>query len=114
LELLARLGLADRLHALPHGKIRDLRLRTKTRTLTLGDLGRLRTPYPYVMMLPQAKLLELLTDEAGRFPHFRLVMRANVQRLVEAAGAGRGGRSRRPANPRHAGPPGLTLGAGGP
>src|SRR5262249_10504590 len=60
LELLAQLGLADRLHALPHGKIRDLRLRTRTRTFTLGDLGRLRTPYPYVMMLPQAKLLELL------------------------------------------------------
>src|SRR5438270_13427982 len=44
LELLAQLGLADRLHALPHSKVRALRLRTKTRTFTLADLGRLRTP----------------------------------------------------------------------
>src|SRR5207248_9707910 len=53
LELLAQLGLADRLHTLPHSKVRALRLRTKTRTFTLADLGRLRTPYPYVMVLPQ-------------------------------------------------------------
>ena len=41
LELLAQLGLADRLHALPHGTVRALRLHTKTRTFTLGDLSRL-------------------------------------------------------------------------
>src|SRR5205807_9011697 len=57
LELLAQLGLADRLHALPHGKVRTLRLRTPTQTYTLADLGRLRTPFPYVMILPQALLL---------------------------------------------------------
>src|SRR4029077_14935694 len=86
LELLAQLGLSDRVHALPHGKVRTFRLRTKTQAFTLADLGRLRTPFPYVMMLPQAKLLELLTDEARRYPHFRLVMRAKVQRLVEGDG----------------------------
>src|SRR5262245_2720734 len=113
LELLAQLGLADRLHALPHGKIRDLRLRTRTRTFTLGDLGRLRTPYPYVMMLPQAKLLELLTDEARRFPHFRLVMRANVKRLVEADGAVRGVRYRDPEDRWHEVRADLTVAADG-
>src|SRR2546421_8335511 len=90
LELLAQLGLSDRVHALPHGKVRTFRLQTKTQTFTLADLSRLRTPFPYIMMLPQAKLLELLTGEARRYPHFRLVMRANVQRLVEVDGAVRG------------------------
>jgi 2-polyprenyl-6-methoxyphenol hydroxylase-like FAD-dependent oxidoreductase len=94
LELLAQLGLADRLHAMPHSKARTLQLRTRTRTFSLADLGRLRTPYPYVMILPQVKLLQLLTDEARRYPHFQLVMRANVQRLVEADGAVRGVRYR--------------------
>src|SRR3954468_17263179 len=42
LELLAQLGLADRLHALPHSKLRAMRLRTPTRTFTLAQLGRLR------------------------------------------------------------------------
>src|SRR5262245_18322989 len=94
LELLGQLGLADRLHALPHAKVRAMRLRTKTRTFTLADVGRLRTPFPYVMVLPQARLLELLTEEARRFPHFRLVLRANVQRLVEDGGVVRGVRYR--------------------
>jgi 2-polyprenyl-6-methoxyphenol hydroxylase-like FAD-dependent oxidoreductase len=94
LELLAQLGLADRLHALPHGTVHALRLRTKTRTYTLADLSRLRTPYPYVMVLPQAKLLELLADAGRQFPTFRLVMRANVQRLVESDGVVRGVRYR--------------------
>src|SRR5437773_7300224 len=84
LELLAQLGLAERLHQLPHGKVRALRLRTKEGTVTLAELGRLRTPFPYIMMLPQARLLELLTDEARRLPHFRLVLHANVQRLVRS------------------------------
>jgi 2-polyprenyl-6-methoxyphenol hydroxylase-like FAD-dependent oxidoreductase len=113
LELLAQLGLADRLHALPHSKVRALRLRTKTQTFTLADLGRLRTPYPYVMILPQAKLLELLTDEARRFPHFRLLMRANVQRLVEADGAVRGVRYRDPENRWHEVRADLTVAADG-
>src|SRR5881398_1050436 len=66
LELLAQLGLAERVHALPHSKVRAFRLKTKTRMYTLAELGRLNTPYPYVMILPQAKLLQLLTDEAQR------------------------------------------------
>jgi 2-polyprenyl-6-methoxyphenol hydroxylase-like FAD-dependent oxidoreductase len=113
LELLARLGLADRLHALPHGKARALRLRTKTRTYTLADLGRLRTPFPYVMVLPQARLLELLTSEAGKYPNFQLVMRANVQRLVEADGGVRGVRYRDPENRWHEVRAGLTIAADG-
>jgi 2-polyprenyl-6-methoxyphenol hydroxylase-like FAD-dependent oxidoreductase len=86
LELLAQLGLADRLHALPHGTVRALRLRTKTRTFAMADLSRLNTPFPYIMVLPQAKLLDLLTTEARRYPTFHLVMQANVQRLVEENG----------------------------
>src|SRR3954471_7539287 len=39
LELLAQLGLADRLHALPHAKVRAMRLRTRTRTYTLANVG---------------------------------------------------------------------------
>jgi 2-polyprenyl-6-methoxyphenol hydroxylase-like FAD-dependent oxidoreductase len=113
LELLAQLGLADRLHALPHGKIRDLRLRTRTRTLVLGDLSRLRTPYPYVMMLPQVKLLELLIEEARRFPNFQLVMQANVQRLVDVDGVVRGVRYRDHENQWHEVRADLTVAADG-
>jgi 2-polyprenyl-6-methoxyphenol hydroxylase-like FAD-dependent oxidoreductase len=113
LELLAQLGLADRLHQLPHGKLRALRVRTKSATITLADLGRLRTPFPYVMMIPQAKLLELLAEEARRLPDFRLVMQANVQRLVEADGAVRGVRFRDRENRWHEVRANLTVAADG-
>jgi 2-polyprenyl-6-methoxyphenol hydroxylase-like FAD-dependent oxidoreductase len=90
LEILDQLGLAERVHQLPHGKVRKLQLRTKRRTYTLGDLGRLRTKFPYVMMLPQARLLELLTEEAKKYSNFELALGANVQRLIETDGAVRG------------------------
>jgi 2-polyprenyl-6-methoxyphenol hydroxylase-like FAD-dependent oxidoreductase len=113
LELLAQLGLSDRLHALPHGKVREMRLRTKTRTFTLGDLRRLNTSFPYVLVVPQAQLLELLTEEVKKYPHFRLVMSANVQRLVEADGAVRGVRYRDADGRWHEVRAGLTVAADG-
>src|SRR5438309_7456426 len=60
LEILDQLGLADRLQRLPHGTIRSLKLRTPGGAVTIADLGWLRTKFPYVMVLPQARLLELL------------------------------------------------------
>ena len=39
LELLAQLGLSERLHQLPHSKLRAMRLRTKERTVILADLS---------------------------------------------------------------------------
>lgn len=113
LELLAQLGLSDRLHAIPHGKVRALRLRTKSQTFTIGDLSRLRTPFPYVMVLPQAKLLELLTDTARQFSSFRLLMRANVQRLVEVDGKVCGVRYRDAENHWHEVRATLTVAADG-
>jgi 2-polyprenyl-6-methoxyphenol hydroxylase-like FAD-dependent oxidoreductase len=87
LEVLDQLGLADRLHQLPHGKMYAVKIHAPQGTTTLGDLRRLRTRFPYVMMLPQAKFLDFLCEEAKRSPSFRLVLGANVQRLVEEGGA---------------------------
>lgn len=63
LELLDRLGLADRLHRIPHGKLRTMRLRTPAGSVTLADLGRLGGKYPYILTVPQVKLLDLLADQ---------------------------------------------------
>jgi 2-polyprenyl-6-methoxyphenol hydroxylase-like FAD-dependent oxidoreductase len=90
LELLAQLGLSDRLHQMPHGMIRMMRLKTKQGVTTLADLRRLRTPFPYVLTLPQAKLLQLLADERRKYADYRLVMQAQVQELIESDGVVRG------------------------
>jgi 2-polyprenyl-6-methoxyphenol hydroxylase-like FAD-dependent oxidoreductase len=88
LEVLDQLGLAETVHAQPHGKLRHLRLRTASETITIADLGRLKTKYPYVMTLPQVRLLELLAAEAQAHSNFELVLGANVQRLIRAGGTG--------------------------
>lgn len=82
LEIMDQLGLAKKLHALPHGKLKIMRMQTPDGAVTMADFSRLQTKFPYIMMLPQSILLELLTDEAKRYPNFQLVMGANVQRLI--------------------------------
>ncbi|MGH1393061.1 MAG: FAD-dependent oxidoreductase [Trichormus sp.] len=82
MEIMAELGLSDRLLQLPHTKLRQLRIKTPENTTTLADFSRLKTPYPYITMLPQVKFLEFITQEAQKYPTFQLVMGANVQELI--------------------------------
>ena len=87
LELMDELGLAERLLQLRHSKIRNATLATPDGPVTVADFRRLRTRYPFIAMLPQAKFLDFLTAEAKRYPEFRLVMGARVEELIEEGGA---------------------------
>jgi len=90
LEILDQLGLAGRVHELRHSKISGPTLPTTRGPFTPFDLRRLRTKFPYILMVPQKNLLDLLAQEAARFPTFRLLMGANVTELVEGDGVVRG------------------------
>jgi 2-polyprenyl-6-methoxyphenol hydroxylase-like FAD-dependent oxidoreductase len=94
LAILDQIGLADRLHRLPHVKWFGPSLVTDKGPVPLFDFRRLRTRFPYIMLMPQERFLEFLAEEAAKYPHFRLVMKANVQRLVEDGGVIRGVRYR--------------------
>src|ERR687888_2116357 len=94
MELMNQLGLADRLLQLPHTKIRSLTLETQQGSVTVADFSGLKTKFPYITFMPQARFLELVADEAKRYPSFRLVMGATVQELIEEAGLVRGVRYR--------------------
>jgi 2-polyprenyl-6-methoxyphenol hydroxylase-like FAD-dependent oxidoreductase len=94
LEILDQLGLAEKALQIPHGKLYALQMKTPAGMLVLGDLRRLHTKYPYVALIPQAQLLDFLATEAKKFPSFRLILNANVQRLVESDGVVRGVRYR--------------------
>ncbi len=113
LEALDALGLAERLHALPHAKMRAMRVRTTESERTLADFGRVRTKFPYIMMLPQARFLEFLAEEAARYPAFKLLMGASVRRLVEEKVAVVGVRYRDQANRWHEVRAPLTVAADG-
>jgi 2-polyprenyl-6-methoxyphenol hydroxylase-like FAD-dependent oxidoreductase len=90
LEILDQLGLADRVHELRHSKISAPTLLTTRGPFTPFDFRRLKTKYPYILMVHQKDLLALLTQEAKKFAGFRLLMGANVTELIQEDGAVRG------------------------
>lgn len=90
LEVLQQIGLAARVHELPHVKARSFRFVSATAVDTAAVFSRLPTPFPYMMIMPQARFLELLAEEAARYPHFKLVLGAHVDHLLDEDGAIRG------------------------
>jgi 2-polyprenyl-6-methoxyphenol hydroxylase-like FAD-dependent oxidoreductase len=90
LEILDQIGLAEPLHELRHVKIYGPTLRVANSDFNPVDLRRLKTKFPYIMLLPQTRFLEFLADAAKKYPEFRLQMVANVDRLIEENGVVRG------------------------
>lgn len=112
MEILDQIGLAEKLHQLPHTKVSGPTLQFANGVITPFDLGRLKTPFPYIFMVAQSRFLEFLTSEAQKYPHFRLVLHANVNQLIEEQGTVCGVRYAGPDRPvevRAA----LTVGADG-
>src|SRR5215472_14324168 len=85
MEMLEEIGLADRLLQLPHTKVNRLNLQT-TVGATAIDFSRLKTRYPYITILSQARFLNFMIQEARKFPTFRLVMGAQVNDLIQEDG----------------------------
>ena len=94
MEILDSIGLAERLLSRRHARIDRLSIQTPEESLPLIDLRRLRTPYPYITLIPQVDFLDFITTEAQHYPHFQLQMGANVQELVKKNGSVRGVRYR--------------------
>jgi hypothetical protein len=90
LEILDHLGLAEKVHQIPHSKVYGPRLMTSKGLFQPFDLRRLKTKFPYILTIPQAKFLELLTSEAAQYPQFRLKMGTNVCDLIREDGSVRG------------------------
>lgn len=87
LEVLDQLGLADKLLEIPHSKITGPTLQFANGPFRPFDLGRLKTRFPYIAMIPQVRFLDFITREAAKYSEFKLVMHAQVQHLVEENGA---------------------------
>ena len=95
LEILDEIGLADRFLRLPHARAPSATLRTADGVALRIEFGRLRTRFPYVVFVPQWDFLDFVTDEAARYPTFRLIREAEVVGLTEADGVVRGVRYRK-------------------
>jgi len=84
LEILAELGLKKRFDALPQHRVEQLDGMFADGIHALGDFRRLR-PFPYMALVPQWDLLNLLATEAQRHEGFQLCMRHEAETLVHDA-----------------------------
>jgi 2-polyprenyl-6-methoxyphenol hydroxylase-like FAD-dependent oxidoreductase len=102
MEIMDELGLADGLLQLRHTKATKIKARLPGRTVTVADLGRLKTRHPYITFMPQWDFLDYVTGEAERYPNFRLEMNAEAKDLILEGGIVRGVRYETPDGPREA------------
>jgi 2-polyprenyl-6-methoxyphenol hydroxylase-like FAD-dependent oxidoreductase len=88
LQILAELGLKERFDALPQRRVDKIEGMFADGIHAVGDFSGLK-PYPYLALVPQWDLLDLLADEAGQYPCFTLRMRTEAMRLLRHGNDGR-------------------------
>ena len=86
MEILDQLGMLGRFLERPHDRLDSARIRIADREYVIGELQHLRTPAPFIAMMPQWDFLDFLRDEAGVFPGFSLEMEAAVSGFIEEGG----------------------------
>ena len=82
LEAMAKLGLLDRLLAIPHTKIEHLSMQWEDSVLPIADFTRLPTHCKYIALMPQWDLLNLIADAARAFPNHALRMKTEACELI--------------------------------
>ena len=90
MEILDEIGLADPLLRLPHTRLHQLTLQTKTDSFTMVDLSLLKTRFPYITLMPQAQFLEFIAGQATKYASFTLHMGAHARELIMEDGVCRG------------------------
>src|SRR6266571_181653 len=83
LELMHELGLLEAFLKLPHQEVARLKAWFGDTELTLADFTHLPTHCRFIALMPQWDFLDFLAQEAGRYPAFRLLMRAEVTAVIE-------------------------------
>ena len=83
MEILAQLNLAEAVLELSNSRIEQAQFGTGRGLVTMADFTRLQTAYPYVALVPQARFLERLVEEAKQYPGFRLCMNATFTELLK-------------------------------
>ena len=99
LRLLDELGLFNRFDSLPHSVVEKGQFDVDGHLYTVVDFRRLRQPHPYVAMVPQWDLLDLIAETAQNEPTFTLRMRSEVTGLARDGNAVTGVRYTGPDGP---------------
>ena len=86
MEILDQLGLLKSFLKRPHDELDTARISVAVTEYTIGDLSHLRTPAPFIAMMPQWEFLDFLRDEALLYPGFTLCMEEPAESFIEEGG----------------------------
>ncbi|CAN5164340.1 FAD-dependent oxidoreductase [soil metagenome] len=95
LQVLDEIGLLAKFERLPQRKVSHLSARIGGRRQEIVDFRGLE-PFDHLSLVPQWDFLDLIADEARRYPHFDLRMRHEALGLIEHEGRVTGMRVRSP------------------
>jgi 2-polyprenyl-6-methoxyphenol hydroxylase-like FAD-dependent oxidoreductase len=82
LEVMAELGVLERLLALPHDRVPQIEAQFGTEVVRIADFRRLPVRCGFIAMMPQWDFLDFLAREAARSPLFELRTGAEVDGLL--------------------------------
>src|ERR1700756_75377 len=99
MRLLDELGLWERFSALHYSEVRSAKLDLSGCSVIYIAFGGLRQPHPYIAMVPQWDLLNLLAEAAQSEPSFKLRMKTEVTGLLREGGKVTGVRYQGPDGP---------------
>ena len=100
LRLLDELGLWERFRELHYSEVRKAKFESNGRSVTYVDFERLRQqPHPFIAMVPQWDLLNLLAEAAQAEPSFTLRMKTEATGLLREGGRVAGVRYQGPEGP---------------
>jgi len=94
LEVVHELGLLDDFLKRPHQELRLLRGWIGDEMIPVADFSHLPTHCKFIALMPQWDFLDFLTQQARKYPNFRLRMQAEVTDLIEEGGRVAGVRAR--------------------
>ena len=86
MEILDQLGMLGRFLARPHQRLYKARGRIGSREVRIADFRSLRTPAPFIAMMPQWEFLDFLRDEAEAFPAFVLRLDCEATNVIDDHG----------------------------
>lgn len=86
MEVLEQIGLLDRFLQRPHDRLERVEGRIAGIDYEIGSFRGLRTPAPFIAMMPQWEFLDFLRAEASSYPAFALDMAAGAADIVEQDG----------------------------
>ena len=85
LELLRDLGLLDKFMALPHRQEEVLIGKFADGFVTIGEFRGIQ-PFPFMALVPQWDLLDMLVGESRRYPSYKLLMKTKATALIREGG----------------------------